>query len=159
VVVESPIQLNLRTDVTNLGFVNPVTISLGWMVTSTADAIVTPKDISVTDSLIGLDQPKSLDEAYTVACLRRSENTVVFSGKAELSGPVGAIDDNLANNQMSLSVQITCKVPWKPGVFYQVGDEAVYNGLVYVCRQAYTSQTGLEPPNTYALWQRIPCRP
>lgn len=155
-VVDSPIQLSLRTDVTNLGFVNPVNVSLEWTVTGTANMTVTPKDISTVDSIIGLNQPRSLREVYTVACQRRSANTVVFSGKVELSGPAGAVDDIQANNQKSLSVPITCKVPWKPGVFYKVGDEVVCNGLVYVCRQAHTSQTGWEPLNTYALWQRTP---
>jgi len=44
---------------------------------------------------------------------------------------------------------------WAPGVAYAVGDTVTYNGVVYKCLQAHTSQTGWEPPNVPALWQPI----
>jgi len=44
---------------------------------------------------------------------------------------------------------------WAPGVSYAVGDTVTYNGVVYKCLQAHTSQTGWEPPNVPALWQAI----
>jgi chitinase len=44
---------------------------------------------------------------------------------------------------------------WAPGVAYAVGDTVTYNGVVYKCIQAHTSQTGWEPPNVPALWQPI----
>ncbi|MGD2046886.1 MAG: hypothetical protein PVH96_11725 [Gemmatimonadota bacterium] len=44
---------------------------------------------------------------------------------------------------------------WTQPVAYTVGDEVSHNGLDYRCRQSHTSQTGWEPPNTYALWERI----
>jgi len=44
---------------------------------------------------------------------------------------------------------------WAPGVAYAVGDTVTYNGVVYKCLQAHTSQTGWEPPNVPALWQAI----
>jgi DNA-binding protein YbaB/chitodextrinase len=44
---------------------------------------------------------------------------------------------------------------WQVGVFYNVGDEVVHNGLQYRCRQAHTSQSDWAPPVVYALWERI----
>src|SRR5689334_1703705 len=42
--------------------------------------------------------------------------------------------------------------PWAPNVAYAVNDTVTYNGVVYKCIQAHTSQTGWEPPNVPALW-------
>ena len=46
---------------------------------------------------------------------------------------------------------------WQAGVDYALGDSVSYpdeNGTEYVCITAHTSQTGWEPPNTPALWQK-----
>ncbi|AFH22445.1 hypothetical protein OSG_eHP25_00120 [environmental Halophage eHP-25] len=43
---------------------------------------------------------------------------------------------------------------WEPGVEYAVDDQASYEGTVYVCIQAHTSQDGWEPPNP-ALWDVV----
>ena len=46
---------------------------------------------------------------------------------------------------------------WQSGVDYALGDSVFYpdeNGAEYVCITAHTSQTGWEPPNTPALWQK-----
>lgn len=46
---------------------------------------------------------------------------------------------------------------WQAGVDYALGDSVFYpdeNGAEYVCITAHTSQTGWEPPNTPALWQK-----
>ncbi|GIO31256.1 MULTISPECIES: carbohydrate-binding protein [Paenibacillus] len=42
---------------------------------------------------------------------------------------------------------------WAPNVSYKTGDEAVYQGKTYICRQPHTSLPGWEPPNVPALWQ------
>ena len=46
---------------------------------------------------------------------------------------------------------------WQAGVDYALGDSVFYpdeNGTEYVCITAHTSQTGWEPPNVSALWQK-----
>ena len=43
---------------------------------------------------------------------------------------------------------------WLTGTAYAVGDRRQYNGLLYRCVQAHTSQEGWEPPNVPALWVR-----
>jgi hypothetical protein len=45
--------------------------------------------------------------------------------------------------------------PWSAGTSYSVGDEVAYDGLDYRCRQGHTAQAGWQPPNVYALWERI----
>lgn len=42
---------------------------------------------------------------------------------------------------------------WAPGVAYQVGDLVSYDGEIYRCLQAHTSQSDWTPPATPALWQ------
>jgi hypothetical protein len=83
--------------------------------------------------------------------------TVVFA----LSGPSGTyqidtlVTDVAGNtNSASRNVQFTDATVWMPNKTYQVGDKVVFDGLVYVCRQAHTSQIGWEPPKTFALWAR-----
>lgn len=43
---------------------------------------------------------------------------------------------------------------WAVGVAYGVGDRRQYDGLLYRCVQAHTSQAGWEPPMVPALWVR-----
>ena len=46
---------------------------------------------------------------------------------------------------------------WQAGVDYVLSDSVFYpdeNGTEYACITAHTSQTGWEPPNTPALWQK-----
>ena len=46
---------------------------------------------------------------------------------------------------------------WQAGVDYVLSDSVFYpdeNGTEYVCITAHTSQTGWEPPNVPALWQK-----
>lgn len=44
---------------------------------------------------------------------------------------------------------------WSAGIAYEVGKRVRYEGLLYRCVQAHTSQEGWEPPNVPALWTRI----
>ena len=44
---------------------------------------------------------------------------------------------------------------WSAGIAYGVGKRVRFNGLLYKCVQAHTSQEGWEPDKTPALWVRI----
>ena len=59
---------------------------------------------------------------------------------------------------LMLSAGLTTKaqegVPaWAPNTAYVVNQPVTYNGVLYKCLQAHTSQVGWEPPNVPALWQ------
>lgn len=43
---------------------------------------------------------------------------------------------------------------WESGVAYAVGDRRQYDGLLYRCVQAHTSQDDWTPPQVPALWVR-----
>lgn len=43
---------------------------------------------------------------------------------------------------------------WTSGVAYEVGDRRQYDGLLYRCVQAHTSQDDWTPPAVPALWVR-----
>lgn len=45
--------------------------------------------------------------------------------------------------------------PWAVGVAYAVNDTVTYNGIVYKCLQAHTSQIDWTPDVTPALWQNM----
>ncbi|GGX31600.1 serine protease [Streptomyces malachitofuscus] len=44
---------------------------------------------------------------------------------------------------------------WSAGTVYQPGDTVTYGGASYRCLQGHQAQTGWEPPNVPALWQRV----
>ena len=43
-------------------------------------------------------------------------------------------------------------LPWEADTKYAAGDRRRYDGKVYKCLQAHTSQVGWEPPAVPALW-------
>lgn len=44
---------------------------------------------------------------------------------------------------------------WKIDTAYTLGERIRYDGKLYRCEQAHTSQTGWEPPNVPALWTEV----
>ncbi|MFB7276210.1 carbohydrate-binding protein [Streptomyces hydrogenans] len=44
---------------------------------------------------------------------------------------------------------------WKAGTVYAAGATVTYGGSTYRCLQGHQAQTGWEPPNVPALWQRV----
>ena len=46
-------------------------------------------------------------------------------------------------------------LPWESGKSYKVDDRISYNGLLYKCVQAHTSQDDWTPDQTPALWVRV----
>ena len=44
---------------------------------------------------------------------------------------------------------------WAVGKAYEVNDRAQYNGTLYKCVQAHTSQAGWTPDATPALWKTV----
>lgn len=158
VLVDTPVQLVIRTVLVNLGFVHPVDGVLKRTVVDTADVTLTPKDVTQTEKALETNQQRVQEQTYTVKCQKESSNSITFTSSVELSVGPGITDNDLSNNQQALTIQIICKISWQAGVLYHVNDEVVFNGLVYIARQTHTSQVGWEPPATYALWARIPVK-
>lgn len=44
---------------------------------------------------------------------------------------------------------------WAPGVAYLVSERVRYDGTLYRCEQAHTSQEGWEPDTAQALWTQV----
>ena len=44
---------------------------------------------------------------------------------------------------------------WETDTAYTLGIRVRYDGKLYRCEQAHTSQTGWEPPNVPALWTEV----
>ena len=80
--------------------------------------------------------------------------------KTELDAAVNArlaeIETALAPIPDEQAVAMTTLFPvWAVGVAYTVDYRAQYDGILYRCVQAHTSQTGWEPPTVPALWTRV----
>ena len=45
--------------------------------------------------------------------------------------------------------------PWLPGVAYLVTERVRYDGQLYRCEQAHTSQEGWEPDKTPSMWTQV----
>ena len=52
-------------------------------------------------------------------------------------------------------VVATAPDEWVTKVDYSIGDEVTYNGIVYVCIQAHTSQANWKPSGTASLWSPV----
>lgn len=46
-------------------------------------------------------------------------------------------------------------LPWSVDVEYQVGDRISYDGTLYKCLTAHTSQDSWTPPESPSLWVRV----
>lgn len=58
-------------------------------------------------------------------------------------------------DSQALSIPL-CFNEWETGVAYSVGDRVQYDGKLWKCRQAHTSQDGWQPSiNTASLWETI----
>ena len=66
--------------------------------------------------------------------------------RASIDNVTGTMaDDDAAKNPMLF-------LPWEADTKYEVGNRRRYDGKVYKCRHAHTSQAGWEPPAVPALW-------
>lgn len=80
--------------------------------------------------------------------------------KNELNAAVNArlneIETALEPIPDDTAAELTTLFPvWAAGVEYPLGYRAQYDGDLYKCVQAHTSQTGWEPPAVPALWTEI----
>jgi hypothetical protein len=145
--------VTVHSVIANRGPITPVSASLSFTATSNVPQIsVTPPIVNQVESL-GLNEQRTVDQTFTIACVAGGSGVVrVVSA---ISPQSGTTDLNKTDNTGQITVPVTCGVSWQPRVQYKVGDEVVFNGLEYRARQAHTSQVGWEPPNTFALWERI----
>jgi hypothetical protein len=62
VVVDSPVELTLQTEVSNLGFVNPIEATMTWTIAETPDVKLELNQITAMETIIGLDQPQLIPQ-------------------------------------------------------------------------------------------------
>lgn len=85
---------------------------------------------------------KEINEAKRYEQQRNDAAAIAFVVLAES----GQVDDVTASEQSMLFAS------WVTGVAYTVGQLRQYNGALYRCVQAHTSQTGWEPDAAASLW-------
>ena len=88
------------------------------------------------------DSVQSLSKERAYKEQRENAAAIAFVVLAES----GQIDDVTASEQTALFSE------WSPGVNYTVGQLRQYDGILYRCVQAHTSQEGWEPSSTASLW-------
>ena len=160
----------IRIDGTELGLTDEARYikygSCGQFVQTTrAEAI----GVAFKNSVYNLLGHNDIAEAETVIVSRASTADELETQKAELSAQKadlaeqknvmgitfvtltkkGDIDDVTASEHADLFE------PWVASKAYAVGDIVSYNGLLYRCVQAHTSQADWTPDLTPALWTRI----
>ncbi|MGR6913761.1 carbohydrate-binding protein [[Actinomadura] parvosata] len=105
-------------------------------------------------SFISGDQAQGVTSGGSGNC--GSGGTTYFQPVGEILSAYGL---TLATQGGGPSPTITPTGPgdgtWAPNTAYATGDTVTYGGATYRCLQGHTSQTGWEPPNVPALWQRI----
>ncbi|HKI83636.1 MAG TPA: carbohydrate-binding protein [Candidatus Krumholzibacteria bacterium] len=111
----------------------------------------------LSDSLDAAETRLANDDFIGARAAVGAAGEIVYANRE----PFGAIESN-AEWLLRLNLaQLLENLPepsvptWAAPVTYAVGDEVSYEGLDYRCRQSHTSQSGWEPPNVYALWERI----
>lgn len=70
----------------------------------------------------------------------------------EQAAIISEISDILTDEQAETMPQLYPE--WQVGTEYAIGKRVRYEGKLYRCVQAHTSQEGWEPPNVPALWVR-----
>lgn len=93
---------------------------------------------------------------------RKAEDAMVMdyrSGKTEESrNIVGITFVTLAENgtidEVTATEHMDMFAPWEPNVAYSVGNLRTYDGKLYKCVQAHTSQSDWTPDVVPALWAK-----
>lgn len=75
-----------------------------------------------------------------------------FEEWVDTAGVLDEVLDILTDEQAETVPQLYPE--WAAGTEYAIGKRVRYDGRLYRCVQAHTSQEGWEPPNTPALWVR-----
>lgn len=100
-----------------------------------------------------LAEHMAMDEegrAAQLAELSRVANVAAIADGVE--NPLDLVTPLLTDEQAE---QVPNAYPeWASDVSYKVGDRRRYDGNLYRCVQAHTSQVGWEPPSVPALWVR-----
>ena len=153
----------IRIDGTELGLTDEARYikygSCGQFVQTTrAEAI----GVAFKNSVYNLLGHNDIAEAETVIVSRASTADELTAQRADLAEQKnvmgitfvtltkkGDIDDVTASEHADLFE------PWVASKAYAVGDIVSYNGLLYRCVQAHTSQADWTPDLTPALWTRI----
>lgn len=101
-------------------------------------------------SVFSVDYDSGLDEADAYAYVSERPEFVEYVDPNK-----EAVDELLPILTDEQAEQVTKLYPdWAVGVEYADGDRRKYDGKLYRCVQAHTSQEGWEPPATPALWVR-----
>lgn len=88
--------------------------------------------------------------AVELAELSRVANIATYA--ESMDNPLDLVTPLLTDEQAE---QVPNAYPeWAAGVSYKVGDRRRYDGKLYRCIQAHTSQAGWEPLSVPALWVR-----
>lgn len=98
----------------------------------------TVKLVEVSETYNALEVKKKAEESNLI-------NAITFVTLAE----AGNIDEVTAGEHAEIFSE------WVSGVSYSVGNIRKYNGKLYKCLQAHTSQSDWQPENAVSLWVNI----
>jgi hypothetical protein len=106
------------------------------------------------------DVPPALREQAATACIAAGVKPGPLFDACTLD--VAVIGDDAAarvfvgaKTPVSVGRIVADTANWTAGVAYKVGDRVSFNGILYVCIQAHTSQSDWTPDVVPALWNRV----
>jgi len=112
ILVGQPVTINLRKVIKNRGPSAPMDVTLTRTATAPADSVVTPTSASSTAIGLGLNEERTVDEAFTVKCNGYSHHLFTFTNAIQPANAADT-DPNQANNTASVTLDIECVVPVK----------------------------------------------
>lgn len=123
------------------------------------DGTMTPVDIDLSG------QCKKVIESYKYypenGLLILWDNAdATFGAQALFNEIIGSIQTAIEHLEDDVAEEVTELFPyWQTETAYEVGDRVQYDGLLYKCVQAHTSQSDWNPPAVPALWVRTSTDP
>lgn len=121
----------------------------------------TENDGTMTEVDVALDdQCKMVIEGYkffpeTGLLILWKDPAEIFGAQAQWEDTFKSISTAISYLDDEQAETVTDLYPfWSSGVAYEVGDRVQFNGLLYRCVQAHTSQEDWTPDKVPALWVR-----
>jgi uncharacterized repeat protein (TIGR01451 family) len=120
VLVGQPAQVLLRKVVTNNGPSAPMDATLDMTAAAPGDSSVTPATAGIDVLALAQDEPRTVEERFTLTCGTAGDNTFTFSNAIQPRNAADS-DPDPSNNLATLELEVECVVPVavniKPGSY------------------------------------------
>lgn len=110
VLLGEPVTVTLEVDATNNGPDGPVDVATDIQVTAEPGLAVTPASHELDVSELAVDEVRTLESSYQLACVEPGLHEVTFTSAVDPARPA-VTDPVQANNTTAITVAVDCAVP------------------------------------------------